>query len=122
MAIRGIHHISMKCVSPEMLAPVKRFYCDLLGLKIIREWPEGIMLDTGAGLIEVFCNGEGIRAQGAIRHVALNVDDVDACMNRIRRAGYPVIVEPKDIVTASEPPVRARIAFCTRPLEEQIEL
>ena len=37
MAVRGIHHISMKCASPEALAPVKEFYCGLLGLKVIRE-------------------------------------------------------------------------------------
>ena len=122
MAVHGIHHVSMKCGSPENLAAVKAFYCDLLSLKVVREWPDGIMIDTGSGMIEVFSSGEGIRAQGAIRHLALNTDDVDACIGRIRRAGYPVIVEPKDIVIASDPPVYARIAFCTGPLEEQIEL
>ena len=120
--IHGIHHVSMKCGTPEDLAAVRAFYCGLFGLKVVREWPEGIMLDTGAGMIEVFCNGEGIRAQGAIRHLALNVDDVDACAERIRRAGYPVFIEPKDNVIASDPPVRARIAFCTGPMEEQVEL
>ena len=111
MAVLGIHHISMKCGSPEELAPVKRFYCDLLGLELVREWPEGIMLGTGAGKIEVFCNGEGIRAQGAIRHVALSVDDVDACADRIREAGYEVFIGPKDIEIPSDPPFRARMAF-----------
>ena len=122
MAVRGIHHISMKCASPEALAPVKEFYCGLLGLKVIREWPEGIMIDTGAGWIEVFCNGEGIKAQGAIRHVALDVDDVDACAERIRRAGYDVFQGPKDITPGGAPLSRARIAFCTGPLAEQVEL
>ena len=122
MTVRGIHHVSMKCASPEALAPVKEFYCGLLGLKVIREWPEGIMIDTGSGRIEVFCNGEGIRAQGAIRHVALSVDDVDACADRIRRAGYTVFLGPKEIVPGGSPQSRARIAFCVGPLEEQIEL
>ena len=122
MAVYGIHHVSMKCGSPENLPAVKAFYCDLLGLKVVREWPEGIMIGTGAGMIEVFTTGEGIRAQGAIRHLALNTDDVDACIERVRKAGYPVIVEPKDIVIASEPPVHARMAFCIGPMEEQIEL
>ena len=122
MAVRGIHHISMKCGSPEALAAVKVFYCDLLGLKIVREWPEGIMIDTGAGLIEVFSNGEGVRAEGAIRHVALKVDDVDTLADRISRDGYPVFMKPNNIVIASEPPLPARIAFCTGPLEETVEL
>ena len=57
--IKGIHHISMKCESEEDLARVKEFYLDILGLSVCREWPEGIMIDTGNGLIEIFCNGEG---------------------------------------------------------------
>ena len=44
MAVYGIHHVSMKCGSPENLPAVKAFYCDLLGLKVVREWPEGIMI------------------------------------------------------------------------------
>ena len=122
MAVHGIHHISMKCGSPEELSPVRQFYCGLLGFRVVREWPEGIMIDTGAGLLEVFCNGKGIRSQGAIRHVALGTDDVDALADRIRKAGYPVVIGPKDIVIGSEPPLHARMAFCTGPLGEQIEL
>ena len=119
--IRGIHHVSMKCGTPEELAAVRAFYCGLLGLAVVREWPEGIMLDTGAGLIEVFTNGPGIRAKGAVRHLAFSVDDVDACAERVRRAGYRVFVGPKDIAFGSDPPLRARIAFCLGPLEEEIE-
>ena len=120
--IHWIHHVSMKCGTPEDLAAVRAFYCGLLGLKVVREWPEGIMLDTGAGLIEVFSNGDGIRAKGAIRHLALSVDDVDAYADRIREAGYPVFLGPKDILIPSDPPLPARMAFCTGPLDEEIEL
>ncbi len=120
--IRGIHHISMKCASPEDLAAARAFYCGLLGLRVIREWPEGIMLDTGAGQVEIFTNGEGIREKGAIRHAAFAADDVDALAERIRAAGYEVFLGPKDITMASDPPFRARIAFCRGPLGEEIEL
>ena len=120
--ISGIHHVSMKCASPEELASVRAFYCGLLGMTVCREWPEGIMLDTGAGWIEVFCSGEGIRSKGALRHIALAADDVDACAERIRQAGWAVFLGPKDIEMASDPPLRARMAFCTGPLGEEIEL
>ena len=60
MAVYGIHHVSMKCGSPENLPAVKAFYCDLLGLKVVREWPDGIMIGTGAGMIEVFTTGDEI--------------------------------------------------------------
>ena len=119
--ISGIHHVSMKCGTPEELQAVKDFYCGLLGMRIAREWPEGILIDTGAGMIEVFCNGEGIRTKGALRHLALAVDDADACAETVRRAGYTVFAGPKEIVMASDPPLRARMAFCFGPLGEEIE-
>ena len=52
--IKGIHHISMKCGTAEELAKVREFYIELLGLKVIREWAEGMMIDTGNGLLEIF--------------------------------------------------------------------
>ena len=39
----------MKCRTPEELANVRKFYLDTLGLKICREWPDGMMIDTGNG-------------------------------------------------------------------------
>ena len=119
--IRGIHHVSMKCASPEELAPVRAFYCGLLGLRLVREWPEGIMLDTGSGQIEVFCNGQGSRETGAVRHFALAVDDVDAMAEMLTAAGYQPYVGPKDVLMASDPPFRARMVFFIGPLGEQVE-
>lgn len=81
----------------------------------------GTMLDTGAGLIEIFNNGEDSQEQGVIRHFALATGDVDTCVKAVREAGYEVFIEPKDIVIASEPPFPARIAFCRGPLQEEIE-
>ncbi len=52
--IKGMHHISMKCGTAEELAKVREFYIVLLGLKVIREWAEGMMIDTGNGLLEIF--------------------------------------------------------------------
>ena len=119
--IKGIHHISMKCGTPEELSRVKEFYISLLGLKICREWPQGIMIDTGNGLIEVFTNAEGEHRVGAIRHVALLTDDVDGIVTKVRVAGYEVIVEPDDRLIESDPPYPIRMAFCIGPLGEQVE-
>ena len=120
--ITGIHHVSMKCDSPEDFERVRALYCDVLGLAVACAWPEGMLLDTGAGMIEVCRNGPGERRKGAIRHFALAVDDVDACAARIREAGYEVFIEPREICFASEPPYRARMAFAVGPLSEEIEL
>ena len=119
--IKGIHHISMKCGSEEELCRVKEFYNTLLGLKICREWPDGLMIDTGNGLIEIFTNAEGEHRVGAIRHVALLTDDVDGIIDKVKAAGYEVIVEPNDRMIPSEPVYPIRMAFCFGPLGEQIE-
>lgn len=120
--VTGIHHVSMRCGRPEEFERAKAFYCGVLGLEVRREWPEGVLIDTGNGLIEIFNHGEGETGKGAVRHFALAADDVDRCAEQIRRAGYHIFMEPKDIVIPSDPPLPARIAFCTGPLGEEIEL
>ena len=119
--IKGIHHISMKCGTEEGLAKVKEFYVDLLGMKICRQWPEGIMIDTGNGFIEVFTNAEGLHQLGAIRHIALLTDDVDEVAEKVKNAGYEVFIEPNDKVIKSVPEYKIRMAFCFGPLGEQVE-
>ena len=119
--ITGIHHISMKCGTGEEFARAKDFYLNVLGFTAVREWPEGIMIDSGCGLLEIFCNGTGVKAKGAIRHVAFSTDDVDGIIAKVRAAGYRVFIEPNDIVIRSDPEFHARMAFCYGPLEEEIE-
>ena len=118
--IKGIHHISMKCKKEE-LRKVKDFYVSVLGLRICREWSDGIMLDTGNGMIEIFTNADGEHRLGAIRHVALLTDDVDEITNKVKTTGYEVIVEPNDRTIPSNPEYPIRMAFCFGPLGEQIE-
>lgn len=118
--ITGIHHISMKYSNDEELAAVRSFYLDVLGFKLARKWENGMMIDTGSGLLEITA-GNGIRNLGAMRHVAFGTDDVDGIIASVKAAGYEVFIEPKDIVLGSEPGLPARIAFCFGPLGEQIE-
>ena len=119
--IAGIHHISMKCGTEKEFMKTKDFYLNILGFTALREWPEGIMIDTGCGLLEIFCNGAGIRSKGALRHIAFLTDDTDGIVEKVRNAGYEVFVEPTDIVIRSVPEYPARMAFCYGPLGEEIE-
>ena len=119
--ITGIHHLSMKCDSAEDFARARDFYCRVLGFSVVREWPEGIMLETGRGQLEIFCNGPGIRTKGAIRHVAFACGDVDGIAARVKAEGYQVFIEPNDITVRSVPEFHARMAFCYGPLGEEIE-
>lgn len=119
--IKGIHHVSMKCNTEEEINKVKEFYLSVLGLKIVREWPDGFMIDTGNGYIEIFTNDDGEHCLGSIRHFALLTDDVDSIAEKVKNAGYELFVEPNDKVIQSVPEYPIRMAFCYGPLGEQIE-
>ena len=119
--ITGIHHISMKCGTEEEYRKAREFYVNILGFTVRREWPEGMMIDTGSGLLEIGNNQAGIRDIGALRHIAFRTDDADGITEKVRAAGYEVFIEPKDIVFHSDPEYPARIAFCYGPLGEQVE-
>ena len=123
--ITGIHHIALKAKGIEAFEKLIEFYNGILGMPIVRRWGEGenlgAMLDTGAGLLEIFSNAPDILGHGALRHLAFEVEDPDVCIEAVRKAGYEVTIEPKDIVIASEPPYPARIAFCIGPVGEEVE-
>ena len=123
--VTGIHHLALKCQGVEEFKKTVHFYRDILGIPTARSWGEGenagIMLDTGAGLLEIFANAPDKLGAGAIRHMALAVEDVDACVEAVRSEGYTITMEPTDICIASEPPYPARIAFCIGPVGEELE-
>ena len=122
--ISGIHHVALKCNGTAEFEKTLDFYQNTLGLEPVRSWGEGenagAMLSTGDGLLEIFASGKPL-PQGTIRHFALQTERVDDCVAAVRKAGYAITVEPKDIVIASNPPFPARIAFCIGPVGEEIE-
>lgn len=118
--ISGIHHVSMKCTKEES-ERVIYFYNKILGLEIARQWADGIMFETGSGLIEIFTNAEESLEKGVIRHFAFAVSDVDACVRAVTEEGYEIFMGPKDILIPSNPPFPAKMAFCYGPLGEEIE-
>ena len=123
--ITGVHHIALKAKGVAAYKRLLAFYHDILGMPLVREWGEGedlgAMVDTGAGMLELFSNAADERGEGALRHLALATEDVDACIAAVRAAGYTVTMEPKNIVIASVPPYPARIAFCVGPVGEEVE-
>ncbi len=123
--IKGIHHIAIKCRGIEEYNKTVHFYHDILGMPIARTWGEGensaMMIDTGAGLLEIFANAPDVPSVGAVRHFAFEVEDPDACIEAVRADGFKVTMEPKDIVIGSNPPYPARIAFCLGAVGEEVE-
>lgn len=127
--ILGMHHVSMKCADKVLFEKAVAFYKEILGFCEERRWAEGVMLQAGSdgpaatpARLEIFCNGEGIRELGAVRHFALETKNVDELAAKVKAAGYEVFIEPKDITIASQPPFHARMAFFYGPLGEQVEL
>ena len=123
--VRGFHHVALKCKGLAEFEKTIAFYHDVLKLPIARTWGEGdesaAMLDTGAGLFEIFANAPDRLGMGALRHLALDVENVDACVAAVREAGYQITMEPKDICIPSNPPYPARLAFCIGPVGEELE-
>ena len=118
---KGVHHICIKAAGAEGFEKAVHFYRDILGMEPVVSWNDGkaIMLDIGGGSrMEIFDNAEDKPGQGDIRHFALDVNDVDACVKAVSEAGYEVFVEPKDVSLGDMP---ARIAFCYGPVGEEIE-
>ena len=123
--IEGIHHISLWPTDNAAFEKTVSFYRDVLGLPVIRSWGSGgkrsAMLQTGAGIIEISLNAGVSRQAGSINHFALRTSDVDACVEAVRNAGYPITTQPKDVDIASDPVFPVRIAFCIGPVGEEIE-
>ncbi|MBR5783378.1 MAG: VOC family protein [Clostridia bacterium] len=123
--ITGIHHIAIKAQGVDEFNKVLYFYGELLGLTEVRRWGSEespiVMLDTGAGLLEIFADAAEKPTVGAVHHIAFATDDVDGHIEKVRNAGFEIIMEPKDIVIGSEPPYPARIAFCRGVLGEEVE-
>ncbi len=123
--ITGIHHIALKAKGLENYKQLFDFYTKILGLPVVRTWGSdenpAAMIDTGAGMLEIFANAPDALSAGALRHMAFAVKDTDAAIEAVRAAGYKVTMEPTDIVIASEIPYPARIAFCIGPVGEEVE-
>lgn len=121
----GFHHVAMRVGNFD--ASLK-FYTEVLGFVPRITWGEGdqraAMLDTGDGnYFELFAGGSAEpRPEGAYLHVALRSSDPDAALERCRKAGCPVTMEPTDVTIESKPfPTPIRIAFCKGPDGEIIE-
>lgn len=120
----GFHHIAIKVFDFEKTL---KFYIEGLGFKKHLSWGEGdergAMIDTGNGnYLEVFAGGtQDIKPEGAYIHLAFRSDNCDADLEKARAMGAEVTMEPNDIVIKSNPPLKARIAFCKGPEGEVIE-
>ena len=123
--IKGIHHVAIKANGVEQFEKTISFYKDILGLPLIRRWEKGgalcAMLDTGAGILELFSNADSEPLPSPVRHIAFKVESVDDCIEAVRAAGYEITVEPKDVDIPSDPVFPIRVGFCIGAAGEEVE-
>ncbi len=123
----GMHHVALQTRDWDASL---RLYQDVLGMSVAAEFgtPERkvVLLDMGDGShMELFQPTAKTPPVGdeaphdPYAHVALATTDARAAIEHVRRAGYPVTVEPKDVVLGT---LRATIAFFEGPSGETIEL
>ena len=92
MALKGIAHV---CIGASNLEATRQFYIDGLGCRKVFDFIRsdevfGYYLEVAPGtFIEVF-RQERIEkdAPAPIRHLCLEVDDLDAIVTRLRQYGY----------------------------------
>lgn len=125
--ICGVHHIALKSTEENFRRTIS-FYTDILGFSIVRRWGEGsgrgAMISCGDNTVmEITANGMNDKLpDGAIQHIAFDIDDPDEMIRALREEGYEVTMEPKDVTIASDPPYPVRVAFVRGPVNEHIEL
>jgi len=123
--ISGVHHIALKCKDKAEFEKAVYFYNELLGMPVVRKWgvgeSQGIMIDSGNSLMEIFCTGKTSDFTGTVNHFAFACSDVDTVVETVRKEGYRITKEPVDICIPSEIPYPARIAFVIGPVGEEIE-
>jgi len=120
----GFHHISIQTADIDRSI---RFYRDVLGMQLRLEFMIGerrfALLNMGDGSyieLQVARGAVPDPAAGSpLAHFALAASDVRAAIEKVRAAGYPITVEPKEAQLGS---LSASVAFFTGPNGESVEL
>jgi catechol 2,3-dioxygenase-like lactoylglutathione lyase family enzyme len=98
------------------------FYGGVFGLELAEKLTLGAekiaFVKLGSSRLELIEASGGPRPTGVVDHVALEVDDLDALLPRLRAHGVTLL----DQVPLEVADLQARIVFCLGPDGERIEL
>lgn len=123
--IHGVHHIAVKPTKEQYQKTVS-FYTGLFGMTVKQSWGDPdypcLMVSCGDNsCMEVLPQEPDFTCPetGPLAHIAFATDKVDELVEAARAAGYPIQVEPKDVLLDKQ---QCRIAFLYGPTGEEIEL
>ena len=123
MNFRSVHHFGLVT---DRLERMRDFYVEVLGLPVISGFPDHQIVFLKAGSVWIELLGEDAlpatssqRGPGGWRHLALEVDDVDAAFAEMARRGVEVSSPPEPF--PPEAP-EFRIAFLRDPEGNLLEL
>ncbi len=122
----GFHHVALRVRDYDKSV---QFYTAVLGCAPTVTWGEkparGALLDTGDGnYMELFERPDQppVKEEGTILHIAFRTTDTNAATARVRAAGFPITVEPKDHLIESRPfAIPVRLSFFIGPDGEVVE-
>jgi lactoylglutathione lyase len=119
MTIIALHHAAVHVTS---LKRSISFYQTVFGLRLVERLRLGseqlAFLEAACARIELIEDGAGGRDTGVVDHLALEVDDLDGWLVRLRERGVRLL----DDAPVPVPQLTARILFCLGPDDERIEL
>lgn len=120
----GVHHIALQTRAWD--ASLK-FYRDVLGMVEVASFTGGdgqkiVLLDAGDGshleLFEPTADTKTGVAADLVTHIALATTDARAATERVRRAGFEITVEPKEVTLGG---LEVTLSFFRGPNGELIE-
>jgi len=117
---RGLAHIGIMTDDPKRCA---KFYVDNLGFRYYHEKDLGhlqLAFVENGGLVIEFVSRGAISAAGAVDHIALEVQGIEALVNELRAKG--VDFETKEISYMDVFPCGCKNIFFIGPAGERLEL
>lgn len=114
MPFKSTHHIA---ICTQNMATMEKFYTETLGFPVVKRWDDVniVFIDIGNTLLELLGSADAPPPGGAIDHLALSVESVDASYQELVAKGVRIQSAPEDFKDV-------RICFFYDPDGNSIEL
>jgi catechol 2,3-dioxygenase-like lactoylglutathione lyase family enzyme len=96
--LKATHHIA---ILTQNMATMEKFYSETLGFPVTKRWDDVniIFIDIGSTTIELIGSADAPvpnSPAGAINHIALHVENLDAAYQELVEKGIQIKMEPRN--------------------------